>query len=349
MGLLRLYLALCVVATHIPGANWFPSIYGSLAVEGFYIISGFYMALILTTRQEYSSYKIFISNRGKKIYLTYFLALIILLPAKLSFLQSEIHLNNLKWPAIALATLLNLTVIGSDLLFYLQSSNSLIGMKFCGDLSQPGYHLNNLMVIPQSWSLSLEIVFYLIAPIIIRRHYLTFFLFITSIFSRLLITSSIGEKSPWDYRFFPNELCLFILGIFAFQIYSNIEKRNKNPQFKLKSFIYLEVICFIVIFRHLVVGNSFFYTENIFNLPLYKIIFFIFMFINVPIIFHITKKSKFDREIGDFSYPVYLLHLGIFEYISFRKELMDFKFIVLLTFLVSYFVVKFQKRIDSFS
>jgi peptidoglycan/LPS O-acetylase OafA/YrhL len=53
MGILRVYLALCVIAAHSHRVLPWRMHDGRQAVQIFYIISGFYMAMVLSTR--YSS------------------------------------------------------------------------------------------------------------------------------------------------------------------------------------------------------------------------------------------------------------------------------------------------------
>src|SRR5262245_45783840 len=51
MGLLRFFLALSVAVWHIPGPA-FKLMYASVAVICFFIVSGFYMAMVLTERYD---------------------------------------------------------------------------------------------------------------------------------------------------------------------------------------------------------------------------------------------------------------------------------------------------------
>lgn len=59
MGLARLLLALSVVLAHLPVLLG-PLVNGHVAVQGFFIISGFYMALILDSKYH-------TDKRGRKI------------------------------------------------------------------------------------------------------------------------------------------------------------------------------------------------------------------------------------------------------------------------------------------
>ena len=75
MGLFRLMLAFAVAGGHALGAFNFPNIYlaGGEAVQTFYMISGFVIALILRGKYAASANGnwIFYSNRARKIFVPY--------------------------------------------------------------------------------------------------------------------------------------------------------------------------------------------------------------------------------------------------------------------------------------
>ena len=68
MGLLRIILALNVVGAHLGHPSYLPFIPGDQAVAGFFIVSGFYMAFILTTNPKYLQKSVFIGNRAARIF-----------------------------------------------------------------------------------------------------------------------------------------------------------------------------------------------------------------------------------------------------------------------------------------
>ncbi len=70
MGILRILLAISVVLAHSSSIFGFSLVGGQIAVQAFYIISGFYMALILNEKYigANNSYKLFISNRFLRLY-----------------------------------------------------------------------------------------------------------------------------------------------------------------------------------------------------------------------------------------------------------------------------------------
>src|SRR5450759_4624800 len=78
MGIIRVLLALSVVAAHFGGIWNLRFVGGQVAVQSFYIISGFYMSLILNEKYvgKNKSYKLFITNRFLRLYPIYWLSLI---------------------------------------------------------------------------------------------------------------------------------------------------------------------------------------------------------------------------------------------------------------------------------
>ena len=90
MGVLRLILAISVVLAHAGSLFGFSLIGGQLAVQAFYIISGFYMSLILNEKYiKKNSYWLFISNRLLRLYPIY--GIILILTVTLCFFQKFTH------------------------------------------------------------------------------------------------------------------------------------------------------------------------------------------------------------------------------------------------------------------
>ena len=79
MGLLRFLLALTVVLGHSSSIFGFELVGGALAVQAFYIISGFYMTLILNEKYVgiNGSYKLFMSNRLLRLFPIYWTVLLL--------------------------------------------------------------------------------------------------------------------------------------------------------------------------------------------------------------------------------------------------------------------------------
>src|SRR5687767_13772537 len=80
MGIIRLLLALAVVVAHSPTAvtlhNWV--LPGGIAVQAFYIISGFYMALVLNEKYTFpGSTKLFYQQRYLRLAPMYWVTIFI--------------------------------------------------------------------------------------------------------------------------------------------------------------------------------------------------------------------------------------------------------------------------------
>jgi len=79
MGLLRLLFAISVLTAHAGPLFGSHLIGGKMAVQSFFMLSGFYMALILSKRYvgKKSSYKLFLTSRFLRIYPTYWVVLVL--------------------------------------------------------------------------------------------------------------------------------------------------------------------------------------------------------------------------------------------------------------------------------
>ncbi|WP_421504956.1 acyltransferase family protein [Erwinia rhapontici] len=310
MGHLRLMLAVCVIIDHtqlIFGRRMFG---GSNAVEAFFMISGFYMAMILNEKYiGVGSYFKFISNRFLKIYPVYYVCMVLILVVSLLFwcFNNDSlrigpyfnYFNEIPFSAKSLLIFSNLFIFGQDLVMFSGVDVHSGIFYFTNDFRTSSPQLYNLLLNPPAWSISVELMFYLIAPFIVRRDcWLISVLAMLSIFVKFYITKIIGwDYDPWTYRFFLSELSFFLLGTLAYKIVTPLVKKLAISD--KCNFIYLAFLLSFIIFY-----EDIYFPGKIF-------VIFIMLFFGIPIIFEFTKKSKFDKFIGELSYPVYLIHLII--------------------------------------
>lgn len=215
MGILRFILALSVVFAHV-GIRW--PIAPDRAVQAFFVISGFYMALVLDKR--YSDNWTFWTNRLIRIFPSY------LLIAALTALWLWRF-----WPQFyaSLSTfdaVTNVVIVGQDISTYRGGG----------------------LFLPQAWSVSLELYFYVLAPWLVRlRSPKIIGLIIISIIARL-IGYSRGLGDFWSYRFFPFEMSFFLAGILIYR--SGFMRISNKDQFlgELSYPIYLNHIFLARIF-----------------------------------------------------------------------------------------------------
>src|SRR5215475_13496698 len=75
MGTLRFLLAFSVAYGHLGKPLSFPT--SDVAVQSFFVISGFYMALVLNEKYGPNSYWLFISNRLLRLWPAYIVVLVL--------------------------------------------------------------------------------------------------------------------------------------------------------------------------------------------------------------------------------------------------------------------------------
>lgn len=303
MGLIRFILACGVVLGHTGGIHGYTPLAGDLAVQSFYIISGFYMALILNEKYigKNSTY-LFYTNRALKIFPLYWIVLIVEIPY--SFIIFHFHYPGIldtysqNWPMsmsmLCFFIFTNLFIVGIDLYFFLgiNSSGSFYFRK------NAMYSPNKVFYMafnPMAWTISLELIFYFFAPFIVRKSIKYIIaLFLISIIIRLLLITHNLTYHPWDYMFLPAQVMFFMAGILSYHLYVFFKKHSiKNKLYDIIIFFYI-IVLFIFYYK-------FFQESYIKQLFLFSSI-----TLCIPIIFKLTMYSKLDRLLGNLSYPIYI-------------------------------------------
>lgn len=305
MGLMRLILAFCVVMAHCGNIMGFSLLNGGIAVELFFIISGYYMAMILNDRYSNNNGSInFFKSRFFRLYPTYLFILFLyclfgiiyyILKSKLPQFGIFSILNVIDLKFSVLIILSNLCIIGQDImsLFHVDPNGSV--HFFYSNISgiSNGFLWGGYgRVIGPAWSIGTEILFYLFAPLLIkvRSRFLILLIFLSLLVKYIFIINTI---SP--YYIFPAQLYLFLLGILSFNLSKHL--------FDSYLFGTGKYILFIIL-----IGLVFY---NYFESQTYYIIFIIIFSLSVPFMFHSTKNNLFDRQIGELSYAIYLIHIFI--------------------------------------
>ena len=288
MGLLRLLLAISVLMAHARISGIFRGFGGENAVEIFFMISGFYIALILDN--SYPNLRLFYFNRILRLYPIYFLVCSLILARHFIFINSTDNLFSYPAVALLIGTIANTTLIGSAWIMFLQWDQG--GLQF-GPYGDSQIPIHEMLFIPQAWSLGVEIAFYSMAPFICRIRTLKLFLFLFLLIGIRTLTWINGlNYDPWSYRFFPFELPMFILGILLYRIRKSERLRIKLSTTK----IYL-----IALVSYLSFG---FVSERIDFARVFQLVYLILV---TAIVILFSKKSKLDTKIGELSYPFYLL------------------------------------------
>jgi len=355
MGLLRLLLAISVVLAHSNSIFGFKLVGGEMAVQAFYIISGFYMSLILN--EKYiglnNSFRLFISNRFLRLFPIYW---IMLLSTLLLSLFLGIYSHGDKW-----ANLSSYIAYGKDLnwitciyfaftnvFLFLQDTVTFLGLNLStGHLYFTAHYLQtnpmvfSFMIIPQAWTVGIEITFYLVAPFLVRKDVKLIIVIIAfSLLLRLLLIVNGLTESPWSNRFFPTEIVLFLLGNLSYRLY------KKLTDIELKQYFMKIVFCSLILITLL---------YNFIPMNSKYVLYLVMFFLAIPFIFILTKKNKFDKYIGELSYPIYISHIFVFTFISgvklpmiggkgFTLSIASIVFAILLNELVAKRIEKIRQR-----
>ena len=279
---------------------------GALAVQAFFVISGFYMALVLHTKYPpgAKSYWIFISNRLIRLWPVYLLVLVLAAvtywwawsargegPALFgSWLE---HWDHLAFSTKVILAGANLLLMGQDWLMFAAVNPETGLLYLTADFTKEPLPAFVFLVLPPSWSLGVELTFYLIAPFVVRRG-VSFLvgLIAVSFLLRFATYAVFHHHDPWSYRFFPAELAFFLFGVLAHRLSMAMpllldETRRKR--------IGLGALIGVLALLGTLRVSKDFAVLAAFALCL-------------PFIFEATKANRLDRTVGELSYSVYLGH-----------------------------------------
>lgn len=158
---------------------------------------------------------------------------------------------------------------------------------------------HKFLLIPQCWTVGVELTFYAIAPFVIRRRTVELLLLCGILVTiRHLCIFNLGfDLDPWTYRFFPFELVLFIFGVLAFR-FSQVLNRANSQNREVQRFVLLSIVVCLFFWQYVPTSPSFGAIP-----PFY----FIFA-LSIPVLFDLTKNAKVDRYVGELSYPICLTH-----------------------------------------
>ena len=343
MGLFRVILAISVVLSHIVKTEtpFYQGFGGTNSVEIFFLVSGFYIALILD--KTYKSKRMFYLNRILRLYPVYLIVCLLVLLTSILRRGFAENLFGYSPLVLLISTFSNLTLIGTDWLMFFDTSNG--GIQLTSSVVT-GDQMRDLLWIAPAWSLGIEITFYAMAPILCRWR------------SRFLIAAIIGlctiriffnqsefnfAGSPFDARFFTFELPYFLVGILLYR-YKRDAKLEITIQVK---YLYSALFLFVLIFEPIRSGFDLSRTASMAVLVIVAAVVVLF-----------GQSSEFDRKFGELSYPIYISHVFIAQVYEFSStgivkkfSLLDNNHIsmsvqVLLIVLVSYFLLQITKPIE---
>lgn len=309
MGLLRFLLAIVVVLFHYGATAGF-LMDSHTAVKAFFMISGFYMALILDQKYGRSpgGLRAFFINRLLRLYPLY--AIVLVLTVTWYLLRLVMIGDRTPVPEIiAMREFLNawqiagiwasnLSLIGLDFICTWDWSAE-TGLTFLKSTDGVGevksVNLGATIWVIQAWSISMEMLFYLCAPFLARRSTVTLaFVILASLGIDLWISRGLGRTT---YFFAPAQLYLFATGMMLHRFYVHFRIAERaSANFR----------------RAMAVAAALFATAwglpFLWNEPPQLLLLSGFAAL-IPVLFAISRHSNWDRAIGNLSYPIYLSHL----------------------------------------
>lgn len=301
MGLLRIFLAILVIAGHslsdvfgVISPAW-----SAMAVFVFFVISGFYMALVMDTKYKSGPVSAFYVSRAARIFPTYWLAIIFSVVSLYAMFGAAYFapLHGISFMQKLFVWFTNIFVFGQDLTHLV-----CIRDVATGSCLAEGQYLFNA----PGWSISVELIFYLLAPFFVRslgRSAALLMLGITyvlvarqfelSTFQELFHNPNINSASLF-YYFFPVSFAFFGAGACSYYaVY--------KPSIGASKISNLNYACGVLV---LIIAAQIF-------TPMVAWWWIALIAFMVPGLFSATKNNKYDRMIGELSYPVYMFHFPI--------------------------------------
>ncbi len=307
MGLLRLFLAITVFISHFGNIEKFNTlISGELAVRVFYVISGFYIQLIISQYEHQKHWKRnFYLSRIFRLFPTYYLILI------LTMIWSGTSCNrycinmviNDSLSSLAIYYVTNFFIVGQSIVRFLTYHYNTGSFSFDPNITRPSYWLSNMEIVGQAWSLAIELYFYCMAPFILKRRSSTLIIIALCSFAIKIFLAMHGydNSNTWYNAFFPAEIHTFLLGALAARI--AMDSSRLNP---LKKYLAVSGIFYFIAWNYKQIA---FIAE-----PDELLILSVFCFL--PFVYAATCNSYIDRWIGELSYPVYLNHLLVIAFLG---------------------------------
>lgn len=323
MGILRLFLVLIVVIYHarrltpLPTVPFIPIPDGHEALWLFFTMSGFYMALILNEKYPAGRNFLFYANRWLRIWPMYvaalaFVALFILKTgvvcamtcAEAPYLLQLLQQIPTGW--LIGIILANLFMVGLDAQW---------AVTFAPQASYAPYPNMNgplFTLINPAWSLAIEMVFYLLAPFIVRSLPITLAVFAAS----LGIHVYFGPAQHYYIFFFAPAVYLFFMaGALCYQL-----SKFRPDWFKQRRWQYA---AFAFCFALWQISHLMPQTDPAHPIGLHSYLKIIGFLPVIPVLFHLTARSKLDRFCADVSYPIFILHGPIFIYSLWRPPVAE--------------------------
>ena len=318
MGSLRLILALAVVGFHAYFQGEWTEDYpltlpdGRAAVQMFYLISGFYMALVLNEKYlGAASNWLFYTNRFLRLWPSVVVVNIFVIAS--FFAMGEVrlygrtssisdflaYLGSLDIASLVFLAFTNLFVIGQDLLWFLRFEPGGVSVV---DGLEAGPNGPSLSLNHPLFTVAIEAFYYIISPFVIRRGWRVALGFVIAggLYHVGIFLAGL-HRETWSYHFFLSAMYFYFLGACAYHLYRKIKEEPIKAWLEARR-TWVLVGCVAVMLMLLPI-NVLVPRSTMFMAPILALV--------VPFLFMLTHKSRLDRTVGELSFGVYLIHYPI--------------------------------------
>lgn len=278
MGCLRLILALSVFCFHHNIGKWRGLPYSFTAVLCFFIISGFYMHMVISEKYGVSrdGLKKFYLNRVLRLFPVYWATLVAWQLAHAAGLIREKPFTSVAYTLEQLALLPS--VLWSNLVL------------------EPG--VADHLFLGQTYTIGMELAFYLATPLLVICAGRTLALVWVISFAALLVPHWLRlPEDPWQYEFIPTIFVFFVTGACSYRLMRALNAAWLPNQAVAAFFaVALAAYCYWVDDAHVQEWIS---RPAIFGL-------YLLVALAIPFLFRATRASRLDGLLGELSYPLYV-------------------------------------------
>lgn len=273
-GILRTLLAFNVVLLHIFSI---PAL-GNYSVSFFFLLSGFLMTLIMHETYGYDAkgFRIYWLNRILRLYPIYLVILSLTIAALVVFPTVVKH-PDLFLPSSFIEWLANLTMLFPEIV----------------------PHRFEPRLVPPSWALTNELIFYLLISIGISKTSFRTYIWLMISVAYYVFTYYYYDIETYRYSAIFASSLPFALGASLYWL-------QKSIQIKRISFLWIIVLYLFFVLNALYASK---YTPSLKQAPIYVNLVIAFVLVFLLYNFKInTKLKKWDTYVGYYSYPIYLAH-----------------------------------------